>query len=229
MNQPAQNNPSNPSNPSNCIFNHSSTYLVSLCTITRITWSPWCFLTSGFLYHFETRTIIVIGLIHATLCLRARSGRDRERVGMRFRPRPSCWPSPSSLAPPHLRIHRVEKLSSCNYHSAPTNSIMASFSNKLNTSARPHSLGHTIHRPSSPYSDPRALGPKSQLLALGNSNYHSTSLRNSKYCPSTPALDYTPVLHARAWLTRSPSGVHQPQRQSHQSASGRCHSSQRTH
>ena len=38
-----------------------------------------------------------------------------------------------------------------------------------------------VNRTSSPYPDPRTLGPKSQLLAAGTSNYHSTSLRNSQY------------------------------------------------
>lgn len=50
----------------------------------------------------------------------------------------------------------------------------------------PVSPGHNIHRPSSPYSDPSQLGPKSKLLALGTSNYHSTSLRNSELHTFSP-------------------------------------------
>ena len=38
-----------------------------------------------------------------------------------------------------------------------------------------------FHRPSSPYPDPRQLGPRSQILATRTSNYHSTSLRNSMF------------------------------------------------
>lgn len=43
-----------------------------------------------------------------------------------------------------------------------------------------HSHPSPLHRPASPYSDPRQLGPRSQILATRTSNYHSTSLRNSK-------------------------------------------------
>jgi phosphoenolpyruvate carboxykinase (ATP) len=35
-----------------------------------------------------------------------------------------------------------------------------------------------VERTSSPYTDPRELGPKSKILASRKSNYHSTSLRN---------------------------------------------------
>ena len=42
----------------------------------------------------------------------------------------------------------------------------------LNNSADP------IERTSSPYPDPRELGPKSKILATRTGNYHSTSLRN---------------------------------------------------
>ncbi len=42
----------------------------------------------------------------------------------------------------------------------------------LNNSADP------VERTSSPYPDPRELGPKSKILATRTGNYHSTSLRN---------------------------------------------------
>jgi len=35
-----------------------------------------------------------------------------------------------------------------------------------------------VERTSSPYHDPRELGPKSKILASRTSNFHSTSLRN---------------------------------------------------
>jgi phosphoenolpyruvate carboxykinase (ATP) len=41
-----------------------------------------------------------------------------------------------------------------------------------------------VDRPASPYSDPRQLGPKSQILATRTSNYHSTSLRMVSNNPS---------------------------------------------
>jgi hypothetical protein len=43
--------------------------------------------------------------------------------------------------------------------------------------ASPPADPSSIERTSSPYPDPRQLGPKSQILATRTSNYHSTSLR----------------------------------------------------
>ena len=45
----------------------------------------------------------------------------------------------------------------------------------------PAAAAPPIHRPSSPYPDPRQLGPRSQILAARTSNYHSASLRNSAF------------------------------------------------
>ena len=45
-------------------------------------------------------------------------------------------------------------------------------SSSTNNSADP------VERTTSPYPDPRQLGPKSKILATRTSNYHSTSLRN---------------------------------------------------
>jgi hypothetical protein len=47
-----------------------------------------------------------------------------------------------------------------------------------------------INRTSSPYPDPAQLGPKSQLLAAGTSNYHSTSLRNSRCILAVVAMPH---------------------------------------
>jgi len=49
---------------------------------------------------------------------------------------------------------------------------IATMSAPLNNSKDP------VERTSSPYTDPRQLGPKSKILASRKSNYHSTSLRN---------------------------------------------------
>jgi hypothetical protein len=68
----------------------------------------------------------------------------------------------------------------------------------------PASPNPPIHRPSSPYPDPRQLGPRSQILATRTSNYHSTSLRNSQ-SSSTP----------RGSLLTICSGDRRPQRQPH--------------
>jgi hypothetical protein len=62
-----------------------------------------------------------------------------------------------------------------------------------------------IHRPSSPYPDPRQLGPRSQILATRTSNYHSTSLRNS--LSSNPPRGFS--------LLTIGSGDRRPQRQPH--------------
>ena len=57
----------------------------------------------------------------------------------------------------------------------------------------PATASPPFHRPSSPYPDPRQLGPRSQILATRTSNYHSTSLRNS-----TSLILISPLLLARA-------------------------------
>ena len=48
------------------------------------------------------------------------------------------------------------------------------------TMAPLYSSGDPVLRTSSPYPDPRILGPRSQVLALNNNNYHSSSLSTLK-------------------------------------------------
>jgi len=60
-----------------------------------------------------------------------------------------------------------------------------SFRNQTRTHSRSFNMNYSlnnsadpIERTSSPYSDPRQIGPKSKILASRTYNYHSTSLRN---------------------------------------------------
>jgi hypothetical protein len=92
-------------------------------------------------------------------------------------------------------------------------------------SAVPHP---PLHRPASPYSDPRQLGPRSQILATRTSNFHSTSLRNSQSSCSDSSLSPT-IFQTSKTLTPLHSGDHRPQRQPHKSAPGRCRAPAGTH
>lgn len=73
---------------------------------------------------------------------------------------PSFDPSPYSFRTLTIQTRTV-------IHSRTT-----TMSASLNNSKDP------VERTSSPYTDPRELGPKSKILASRKSNYHSTSLRN---------------------------------------------------
>jgi len=74
------------------------------------------------------------------------------------------------------------------------------------------SMEDPVLRTSSPYSDPLQKGPRSQQLATGTLNYHSTSLRNmvsnsvnktalhpgGVQCVFTPLLPHRPPAAAAA-------------------------------
>jgi hypothetical protein len=172
-------------------------------------------------------------------CCRRYSG--REKVGMRRVEHRACLRI-SSLATGAISLFThplAAPLGGCwtHYtHSLPRTSTSTSTSTmasahstgSLKGAASPahNNLSHSILRPSSPYPDPRQLGPKSQLLAQGTSNYHSTSLRNSEYLPaclSTCLPAYPPaclgILCSARCKANLPitSGVQQPQRQPHRS------------
>jgi hypothetical protein len=90
----------------------------------------------------------------------------------------SSVPQVDSLSPPqtpssnpHLSSRTQSVQSSQSRIFSRTISLVA-MSSSLNNDADP------VERTTSPYSDPRQIGPKSKILATRTSNYHSTSLRN---------------------------------------------------
>ena len=100
------------------------------------------------------------------------------RCPLSTRSSPAHWPQ-GSLPSPHASLSSASytpRLSSRRKHyrersrSQYQSRIMAS----LSSQAFPED---PIDRTSSPYPDPRQLGPKSKILATRTSNFHSTSLR----------------------------------------------------
>lgn len=83
-------------------------------------------------------------------------------------PRP---PTPPILFHALRCKHTTRASPHCHSHSRNFSSSIK-MSSSLNNSVDP------VERTSSPYPDPRQIGPKSKLLATRTSNFHSTSLRN---------------------------------------------------
>jgi hypothetical protein len=80
------------------------------------------------------------------------------------------FPSPLSTIFTHPKQPKLSSLRHCRYREQTRN--MSSSSLKS-----PGPPSDPIDRTSSPYPDPRQLGPKSKILASRTSNFHSTSLR----------------------------------------------------
>lgn len=90
--------------------------------------------------------------------------------------RPRTKPPPHHYSPPASRSHSQSSQSQTDQPIKTRNHSrsfkMSKPSPYLNNSADP------VERTSSPYPDPRELGPKSKILTTRTGNYHSTSLRN---------------------------------------------------
>lgn len=84
---------------------------------------------------------------------------------------PSSCPSPQSTSLDSLPS------SSRRRSTAKESSRSQRQSRKMSSIKAQASPEHPIERASSPYPDPRQLGPKSKILATRTSNFHSTSLR----------------------------------------------------
>jgi hypothetical protein len=82
---------------------------------------------------------------------------------------PVCSLPPTRLTPLHSRKHSALHIQSRISNRAISYVAMSS---STNNTADP------VERTTSPYPDPRQIGPKSKILATRTSNYHSTSLRN---------------------------------------------------
>jgi hypothetical protein len=99
--------------------------------------------------------------------------------------------------PPALRPKLSPSL--CHYRERSRSQRQSRTMSALKSQAVPDD---PVERTSSPYSDPRQLGPKSKILATRTSNFHSTSLRMvSATNPSvnrTCKLSSFPVPHWRS-------------------------------
>jgi hypothetical protein len=98
---------------------------------------------------------------------------QRQADSFSGRPRPSSSTSVHSLRPQSSSLR--SRTQSVAYTQSRTSSRTISyFAMNSNT----NNAQDPVERTTSPYPDPRQLGPKSKILATRTSNYHSTSLRN---------------------------------------------------
>jgi hypothetical protein len=90
---------------------------------------------------------------------------------------PALLPAPSHWLPASLTLHTSSSISSPFKLSSSLQSCRSQTRNIMSTLNASPPASDPVERTSSPYPDPRQLGPKSKILATRTSNFHSTSLR----------------------------------------------------